>query len=165
MKQKEEDMFLEKKYFIILYSSIMYVCVYALAKVPEKGLEVKLPVLLRKILFPMLGRENVQIALSIMAGYLLAGDIIFYGLKLTVCRLCNWTDLNTAWMLLFILFGFIGGLFGFIKEALHEMTKISWGQALVSWVGIIILSIIITGYLIFLFVFFARYFVIIPKGE
>lgn len=158
-------MFLEKKYFIILYSSIMYVCVYALAKVPEKGLEVKLPVLLRKILFPMLGRENVQIALSIMAGYLLAGDIIFYGLKLTVCRLCNWTDLNTAWMLLFILFGFIGGLFGFIKEALHEMTKISWGQALVSWVGIIILSIIITGYLIFLFVFFARYFVIIPKGE
>ncbi len=147
-------MFLEKKYFIILYSSIMYVCVYALAKVPEKGLEVKLPVLLRKILFPMLGRENVQIALSIIAGYLIAGDIIFYGLKLTVCRLCNWTDLNTAWMLLFILFCFIGGLFGFIKEALHEMTKISWGQAFVSWVGIIILSIIITGYLIFLFVFF-----------
>ena len=150
-------MFFEKKYFIILYFCIIYVFVYAGAKYPEEGLEVKIPVLLRKILFPLLGKEKVQIGLSIIAGYLIAGNIMFYGLKLTVYRLCDWKDLNTAWFLLFILFCFIGGLCNCIKEASYAMTKISWGQAFISWVGIIILSIIIIGYLIFLFGFYFLY--------
>ena len=152
----EEYMFLDKNYFIILYSCIFYVFTYLCVTCPNEGDEVKIPVLLRKILFPLLGKEKVRIGLSIVAGYLIAGNIIFYGLKLTVCRLYDWTDLNTAWVLLFILFVLIGGLCNCVKEVSDEMTKISWGQALMLWIAIIILSIMIIGHLIILFLFSMR---------
>ena len=45
-------MFLEK-YFIILCFCIRYVFAYTSAKSPEKRLEVGIPVLLKKILFPL----------------------------------------------------------------------------------------------------------------
>ncbi len=139
-----------KSYFIILSSAVFYVLLYMSVKLKREGDEVKIPVLLRKILFPLLGQEKVSIGLSIMTGYLMVSNIVFYGLKLTICKLYSWSDLNVAWFLLFNLFVLVGRIFSVTKEALDETAKISWGKSLIEWTGVIILLLITVGYLIFL---------------